>query len=69
MTCTNCGHYSTRVLDSRHAPGRVRRRRECVRCRERITTVEIVAGSVSEVVTRIEVSTSGEIKVSSTVTP
>ena len=35
-----CGHNATKVIDSRDIPGSVRRRRECLECRERFTTYE-----------------------------
>jgi transcriptional repressor NrdR len=42
MHCPFCGHEETKVIDSRLAgEGRqVRRRRECLDCRERFTTFE-----------------------------
>ena len=42
MDCPFCGHDETKVIDSRlAAEGRqVRRRRQCVDCRERFTTFE-----------------------------
>lgn len=42
MRCPYCGHFEDRVLDTR--VGRdgdsIRRRRECLKCRERFTTME-----------------------------
>lgn len=42
MKCTNCGHKSTKVLDSRpiEEGQAIRRRRECERCGFRFTTFE-----------------------------
>jgi transcriptional repressor NrdR len=42
MHCPFCGHPETKVNDSRLAAdgGQVRRRRQCVSCRERFTTFE-----------------------------
>lgn len=42
MKCTNCGHKSTKVLDSRPIEDgqAIRRRRECERCGSRFTTFE-----------------------------
>lgn len=42
MRCPFCGHSDQKVLDSRPAPDgeAVRRRRECLQCNRRFTTVE-----------------------------
>ncbi|MEO1320548.1 MAG: transcriptional regulator NrdR, partial [Pseudomonadota bacterium] len=42
MHCPFCGHEETKVIDSRLAAdgGQVRRRRQCLSCRERFTTFE-----------------------------
>lgn len=42
MQCPYCGERDTRVLDSRPAEMKIRRRRECARCGRRFTTYEIV---------------------------
>ena len=42
MQCPYCGERDTRVLDSRPAEMKIRRRRECTRCGRRFTTYEIV---------------------------
>jgi len=44
MKCPYCGHEEDKVVDSRSArEGRgVRRRRECLKCRERFTTFEYI---------------------------
>ena len=42
MQCPYCGERETRVLDSRPAEMKIRRRRECTRCGRRFTTYEIV---------------------------
>ena len=42
MQCPFCGAKDTRVLDSRPAENRIRRRRECAVCGKRFTTYEIV---------------------------
>ena len=44
MKCSNCGHKSTKVLDSRpiEEGQTIRRRRECERCGFRFTTFERV---------------------------
>jgi transcriptional repressor NrdR len=44
MKCPSCGHLEDRVIDSRSArEGQaIRRRRECLKCRRRFTTYEIV---------------------------
>ncbi|MEL7310457.1 MAG: transcriptional regulator NrdR [Pseudomonadota bacterium] len=45
MHCPFCGHEETKVIDSRLAAdgGQVRRRRQCLACRERFTTFEVAA--------------------------
>jgi len=42
MKCQRCGHPETKVIDSRttDSSGAIRRRRECLKCRERFTTYE-----------------------------
>jgi transcriptional repressor NrdR len=44
MRCPYCGHFGTRVLDSRPSNENrsIRRRRECDSCNQRFTTFEIV---------------------------
>jgi len=44
MRCPNCGHFGSRVLDSRPSNENrsIRRRRECESCNERFTTFEFV---------------------------
>ena len=42
MQCPYCGERDTRVLDSRPAEMKIRRRWECTRCGRRFTTYEIV---------------------------
>lgn len=43
MVCPNCGHYESKVIDSRNTDKfSVRRRRECVACLKRFTTYEVV---------------------------
>ena len=44
MKCPFCGHEEDRVVDSRSAQdGRaVRRRRECLKCKDRFTTYEYI---------------------------
>jgi transcriptional repressor NrdR len=44
MLCPSCGHFGTRVLDSRPSNENrsIRRRRECDSCNQRFTTFEIV---------------------------
>lgn len=44
MKCPSCGHLEDRVIDSRSArEGQaIRRRRECLKCKRRFTTYEIV---------------------------
>ena len=40
MNCPYCGHYDSRVVDSRDVNDGVRRRRECLKCGSRFTTYE-----------------------------
>ena len=41
MRCPYCQHVDTKVIDTTHdAKGGVRRRRECIKCKERFTTYE-----------------------------
>ena len=42
MSCPRCEHQLCRVIDSRSRKGlSIRRRRECLSCRHRFTTLEI----------------------------
>lgn len=53
MLCPYCGHDETRVIDSRaSAENAIRRRRECLRCRRRITTYEKAEQSPLKVIKR-----------------
>lgn len=53
MLCPFCGRSATRVLETRSTPdGKVRRRRECLSCRERFTTYEAVELLLPRVVKR-----------------
>src|SRR3972149_4756446 len=40
VNCPYCGHYDSRVMDSRDATDGIRRRRQCVSCGLRFTTYE-----------------------------
>lgn len=42
MKCPFCGFDDSKVVDSRPADNRIRRRRECIKCRARFTTYEVV---------------------------
>lgn len=42
MRCPFCGYEDTKVIDSRPADGKKRRRRECTNCQKRFTTFEVV---------------------------
>ena len=50
MKCPYCGDAATKVVDSRSAPGGVRRRRECQECAERFTTYEQYQSTVVMIV-------------------
>lgn len=39
--CPKCGHDNSHVVDSRHMPVAIRRRRECGDCDSRWTTYEL----------------------------
>ncbi len=41
MICTNCQSQSSKVLESRQQYRYQRRRRECVNCGNRFTTIEV----------------------------
>lgn len=42
MKCPECGYEDTKVIDSRPAENKIRRRRECLSCKCRFTTYEMV---------------------------
>ena len=42
MRCPFCGYEDTKVIDSRPADGKKRRRRECTNCQKRFNTFEVV---------------------------
>lgn len=42
MKCPICGFDDSKVIDSRPSEDRIRRRRECIKCRGRFTTYEVV---------------------------
>lgn len=42
MKCPECGFDESKVIDSRPTDGKIRRRRECLSCKCRFTTYEIV---------------------------
>lgn len=44
MKCQFCGYHETKVIDSRPADDntKIRRRRECLMCKERFTTYEVI---------------------------
>jgi len=54
MKCPYCGYYDSKVIDSRSIDDneRIRRRRECIRCKKRFTTYEVVEHSPLMVVKR-----------------
>ena len=56
MHCPYCGAADTRVIDSRLANdgSQVRRRRECVNCKERYTTFESIELDLPRVIKRDE---------------
>jgi len=42
VKCPHCGYYDSRVMDSRDTSDGIRRRRQCLSCKERFTTHENV---------------------------
>lgn len=42
MNCPVCGFGDSKVTDTRHLSDRIKRRRECIKCRARFTTYEVV---------------------------
>lgn len=44
LNCKQCG-TPTRVLETRSEQGGIARRRECLKCKARVTTLEMVKGS------------------------
>ena len=42
MKCPFCGFFDSKVIDSRPKDGKIKRRRECVKCAGRFTTFESV---------------------------
>lgn len=42
MKCPECGYEDSKVIDSRPAGNKIRRRRECLSCKCRFTTYEMV---------------------------
>lgn len=46
MKCPFCGKTNSEVLESRGVDEGIRRRRECLECKKRFTTIEKVRGSV-----------------------
>lgn len=43
MKCPYCSSGDSRVIDTREARSRIRRRRECLNCHQRFTTYEMIA--------------------------
>ena len=52
MRCPYCQYEESKVIDSRPAENRKRRRRECLKCGKRFTTYEIVEQPMRIVVKR-----------------
>lgn len=50
MRCPHCGHDESKVLDTRDAEQGIRRRRQCLRCENRFSTVEKVQAATVTVV-------------------
>jgi transcriptional repressor NrdR len=42
MICPDCGFNDSKVIDSRPAESKIRRRRECLKCTGRFTTYETI---------------------------
>jgi len=43
VTCPKCGYRDSSVVDSRAQASSIRRRRECFVCRNRFSTLEVLA--------------------------
>lgn len=52
MKCPYCGYADSKVIDSRPTDEKKRRRRECLHCRKRFTTYEVVEMPLRIVVKR-----------------
>jgi transcriptional repressor NrdR len=52
MRCPHCGKADSRVVDTRDTTTGIRRRRECLSCRERFTTYEQLASQSIQIVKR-----------------
>jgi transcriptional repressor NrdR len=52
VSCPYCGNNDTKVIDSRESREGIRRRRECLRCGLRFTTMELVQARAVLVVKR-----------------
>lgn len=52
MKCPYCSYEDSKVIDSRPAEDRKRRRRECLKCKKRFTTYEVVEKPLRIVVKR-----------------
>lgn len=52
MICSECGHKSIYVIETRSVFNRtiIRRRRECPECKARFTTYEVIAPSAKHIV-------------------
>ncbi len=42
MRCPECGYDDSKVIDSRPTEDKIRRRRECLKCKSRFTTYEVI---------------------------
>ncbi|MDE6726173.1 MAG: transcriptional regulator NrdR [Ruminiclostridium sp.] len=42
MKCPECGYEDSKVIDSRPTEDKIRRRRECLKCKARFTTYEVI---------------------------
>lgn len=42
LQCPKCGSQRLRILDTRHHKRNIRRRRECIACRGRFHTMEVI---------------------------
>lgn len=52
MKCPYCGYEESKVIDSRPAEDKKRRRRECLKCKKRFTTYEVVEKPLRIVIKR-----------------
>lgn len=56
MNCPNCNYEFSGVVDSRFNGNRKRRRRECISCGFRYTTMEMLADDLTKLENELSIS-------------